>query len=202
MDGQWLKAQFTHHPDKTKAGLAKALGLEASAVSKILSGSRQIKATEYGLMRQFFGLPNDGAHATAASSRSYVVDRLRREDALHDPSDNSQSQWIIPAQIVQKHTDTPSEQIKSFQVSDTMMAPDFNKDEHVLVDLSDQSPSPPGAFIISDGFGFLLRQCEYIPQSNPPRIRISAIKKSFEPQTLDQGGFEIVGRVIAKLQWL
>ena len=200
MDAQWLKAQFEHHPDKTKAQLAQALGLEASAVSKILSGSRQIKAPEYVIMRRFFGLPSDGGSG-ANVSQSYVVGELNKQAQLEE-NDGAQSQWIIPAQIIKKHTDTPSEQIKSFQVSDNMMAPDFNKDEHVLVDLSDQCPSPPGTFILSDGFGFLLRHCEFVPHSDPPEITISAVKKTFETQTLSEGKFEIIGRVMAKLQWL
>lgn len=201
MDAQWLKAQFAHHPDKTKAGLAQALGLEASAVSKILSGSRQIKAPEYVIMRQFFGLPSDGG-SSSKTSQAYVLGSLGKQAQFEESTDPAQSQWVIPADIIKKHTDTPSEQIKSFQVSDNMMTPDFNKDEHVLVDLSDHNPSPPGTFIISDGFGFLLRHCEFVPHSDPPEITISATKKTFEPQKLSEGKFEIIGRVIAKLQWL
>lgn len=200
MDAQWLKAQFKHHPDKTKAGLAKALGLDAPAVSKILNGSRQIKAVEYVVMRQFFGLPSDGGHAVMRT-QSYVLESLEQNN-MADSANTAQAQWMIPAEVVQKHTDTSPEHIKSFKVSDNMMGPDFNRDEHVLVDLSDKTPSPPGTFIISDGFGYLLRHCEFVPHSNPPEIRVSALKKAFEPQALSKGGFEIVGRVIAKLQWL
>lgn len=44
------------HPKKTKAQLARLLGLEPPAVSKILAGTRQIKAQEYMKMREFFCL--------------------------------------------------------------------------------------------------------------------------------------------------
>lgn len=56
MDSQWLQLQFRLNPDKTKADLARALGLEPPAISKILAGNRQIKAQEYVKMREFFGM--------------------------------------------------------------------------------------------------------------------------------------------------
>ena len=82
------------------------------------------------------------------------------------------------------------------------MEPDYKRGEHVLIDMSDKKPSPPGAFIISDGFGVMLRNCEFVPHSNPPEIRISASKPSFQTQALRRDDFDIIGRVIAKLQWL
>ena len=82
------------------------------------------------------------------------------------------------------------------------MAPEFNRDEHVLVDLSDCTPSPPGSFIISDGFGVMLRNCALIAQSDPVEIKITALKQSFQSQELPLDDVQIIGRVIAKLQWL
>ncbi len=202
MDARWLKTQFELHPEKTKAGLARALNLEPPAISKILSGVRQIKAPEYILMREFFALPADGDHALHTRPESYVVDPLHSQNQLQDQSDTAQSQWVIPAQIVKQHTDTSSEQIKSFRVEDNMMAPEFHRDEHVLVDLSDRSPSPPGTFIISDGIGFMLRNCECVPQSEPLTVKITALKQSFQEKIAPHDELQIIGRVIAKLQWL
>lgn len=82
------------------------------------------------------------------------------------------------------------------------MEPDFKRGEHVLVNLSDKKPSPPGTFVVSDGFGYLVRQCEVIPGSKPVDIKVSALNSSFNPQKLRLSEFEIIGRVIAKLQWL
>ncbi|MEZ5814790.1 MAG: hypothetical protein R3E13_08785 [Alphaproteobacteria bacterium] len=203
MNAQWLKTQFKLHPDKTKADLVRALDLEPPAISKILSGGRQIKATEYVLMRTFFGLPSDGQHAvTGRALDAYIVDPLNPKKGLEDREGGTQSQWVIPAQIVQKNTQAPSEHIKSFRVEDNMMAPEFNCDEHVLVDLSNREPSPPGTFIVSDGFGFMLRHCELIPNSDPARVKLTALKESFQPQQLTLDEFQIIGRVLAKLQWL
>ena len=59
MDSLWLEKQFLQHPDKSKADLAASLNLPASSISKMLNGTRQIKAKEYLEMRKFFGFDLD-----------------------------------------------------------------------------------------------------------------------------------------------
>lgn len=201
MDHLWLNAQFTSNPQKSKAELARALGLEPSAVSKILKGTRQIKANEYNIMRKFFGLPTDGDQTAIDPEKSFVIKPLGRKDGLSEKQ-TDQGEWIMPASLVAQYTSAPPEKIKIFQVTESLMEPDFRKGEHVIVDMSDTKPNPPGVFIVSDGFGTLVRQCDYIPNSKPPKIRISATQKNFQPQILRPQDFNIIGRVIAKLQWL
>ncbi len=201
MDGKWLKTQFDAHPDKTKRGLAKTLGLEPPAISKILAGTREIKAREYKCMREYFGLPIDGDRATAPPT-GYVLKPLNNtlQEPLGQPRE--QDNWIMPASILAAHTQSPPEQIKIFSISENAMAPDFLRGEQVLVDLSDKKPSPPGAFIISDGLSQIIRQCEIVPHSAPPQIKISARREQYESYTVSLDDPTIIGRVIAKLQWL
>ena len=203
MDSQWLKRQFDCNPEKSKAGLARVLSLEPPAVSKILNGTRQIKAQEYNLMRQYFGLPIDGENAAVLSDNSYRLDMLAGENTLQEnPNESPENSWVIPAEILASRTKAPPNKIKIFSIKESFMEPEFRHGEHVLIDLSDNNPSPPGTFIISDGFGVMLRNCEYVPNSTPTEVRISANSQSFQSQILQEGDFEIIGRVIAKLQWL
>lgn len=203
MDSQWLKTQFQFNPDKTKAGLAMALGLEPPAISKILHGGRQIKAQEYMIMRQYFGLPNDGEHALKRPANAAMITQLQSEQGFGETAQAENGQeWIIPQEILSSRTRTPPENIKIFQIRENVMEPQFYHGEYVLVDISDQKPSPPGIFIVSDGFGHMVRQCAYVPKSSPPQIRISATNKNFEPHNMEPDEFALVGRVIARLQWL
>lgn len=203
MDSQWLKIQFDINPDKSKAELAKALGLEPPAVSKILNGARQIKAQEYNMMRKFFGLPVDGEHAVRPSNDGYRLETLAGGQGLGESEAvQGDESWVIPAGILSQRTQASPSQIKIFKVQESLMEPDYKRGEHVLVDLSECKPSPPGVFIVSDGFGYMLRSCAYAPKSDPPHIKISAIASDFQTQTLDADEIDIIGRVIAKLQWL
>ncbi len=203
MDSVWLNNQFEKHPKKSKAGLAQKLGLEPPAISKILKGTRQIKAQEYVMMREYFGLNSQNNVNTEYYQSSYTLENLEHQTSLNEISNPVQnSEWVIPANILNKRTKAPSNQIKIFEVKETNMEPDFKQGESVLVDLTDQHPSPPGAFVLFDGFGYMIRLCEFIPKSKPPKIKISATKQGFQPQILLENDVEIIGRIIAKLQML
>lgn len=211
MDAEWLKEQFRQSPGKTRAGLASALGLGAPAVSKMLAGTRQIKAAEYIRMRRFFGLPVDGERAVRSGSgnkargRSHCVlepIRAGAKDLRDGGSEDDDDAWMIPAGILKGHTRTPPEKIRIFAVADNAMAPDFSAGERVLVDLSDTQPSPPGAFLVSDGMTQMLRHCEYMAHSKPPSVTISTVSGRSKPYTTPVSKAGIIGRVIARLEWL
>jgi hypothetical protein len=203
MDSQWLKTQFALHPGKTKTGLAQALALEPSAVSKILKGRRQIKAQEYAAMRLYFGLPVDGERAAQAQGpSSYRLGTLSGDGQLAENDSAPPGEWIIPAAVLGQRTKAPEGEVKVFTIGENSMEPDFRRGEPVLVDLSDTRPAPPGIFVVSDGFGFMVRQCEYVAGSDPPEIKLSAKDSAFSPQTLKHDEFRIIGRVIARLHWL
>lgn len=198
MDSQWLKTQFANNPDKTKAGLAAAIGLEPPAVSKILNGTRQIKAHEYIQMRGYFGLPVDGDAAIRRTPAANTVGSKGMDEGPGAPGE-----WSIPAMVTaaQAARDT-DKNTRMFQVRDAAMEPEFKRGESVLVDMADRVPTPPGVFLVTDGFSSMLRHCEYTPRSNGTEIRISARQNDFQSQVLKAGDFLIIGRVVAKLQML
>lgn len=201
MDSQWLKTQFQLNPDKTKAGLAVAIGLEPPAVSKILNGTRQIKAQEYILMRHYFGMPVDGHHAVKPLNGQNRGIGSNEKGFAENKAKGGTDEWTIPTasfSSLQKE----SENVRIFQVRDNFMEPVFNKGEYVLVDLADKKISSPGIFIISDGYSHMLRRCEEVKKPSGPEIRISASSSAFQPQTLKNDDILILGRVLARLQML
>ncbi|MGB4108003.1 MAG: S24 family peptidase [Alphaproteobacteria bacterium] len=200
MDSQWLKTQFANHPEKTKAGLAAAIGLEPPAISKILNGARQIKAQEYILMRGYFDLPVDGDAAIRKAPAGGGAGPGRKG---LDDGQGAPGEWAIPAMVLSSQAaHGPDKTTRIFQVRETAMEPEFRHGEQILVDTSDRKPSPPGIFIVSDGFSSMLRHCEYAPRSSNGEVRISARQKGFQSQVLKPGDFLIIGRVVAKLQMI
>lgn len=199
MNGKWLETQFKIHSEKTRVGLAIKLGLDAPAISKILSGKRQIKASEYLGMREYFGL-TDAANQ-GASADGYVLRPFAQGGLSDQVAESDGNAWVMPERLLREKTKAPPEQIRIFDVPDSAMVPDFQKGEQLLVDLSDTKPSPPGVFVVSDGMTHMIRSCEYVPHSDPPKIKLNANNQKFS-YVMELDKAEIVGRVIAKLQWL
>lgn len=215
MDSQWLKTQFQHNPNRTKAALAKALGLEPSAISKILKGTRQIKAQEYIIMRRFFGLSDQTTGAALPPKVS-----PDRQAQLSDSAAQhvAAKHWVPPhpgpvsgavsgaasgaGAGAKNRKKAPSGDLKIIVVSDNLMEPDLVRGEHVLIDAKDTDAGHVGLFAVSDGFTEMIRLCEHVKGAENREIRISANIPNFHPQILSLQDFSILGRVIAKVNWL
>ena len=184
MDSQWLKTQFHMNPRKSKAGLARYLNLEPPAISKILSGARQIKAREYLKMQEFFGIANIAAG-----------------DGNFWNKDNNPTNWAIPDDLL--HSQKPTQMnIKVCEIPDDTMHPELSKNDNVVIDLSKQVCTPSGVFLLYDGHEYYIRQCRYISEDSQDEIEITAKDKKFETQIIEADAIRIVGRVIGKLEWL
>lgn len=53
----WIKAALERDPTKTRAGIAEALGVDKSAVTRLLSGERQLKFHEAEKIAAYLGAP-------------------------------------------------------------------------------------------------------------------------------------------------
>ena len=106
----------------------------------------------------------------------------------------------MPARLLESKTAASPDKIKIFTVRDNSMEPDFAVGTQVLVDLSDTMPSPPGVFVMSDGVGPVLRQCDIVPGEEPLQLNISS--RSGVSFRLGMNKASITGRVIARLEWL
>jgi transcriptional regulator with XRE-family HTH domain len=189
MDAQWLKVQFRLHPEKSKADLARVLGLEPSAVSKILSEGRQIKAHEYIAMRHFFGLPVDGEKSLSLPGSK---DRLAK-----GLGDRDQAEWLVRAYVPRLASQGISDQLRVFRIEEAVMEPDYLLGDHVLVDTSLRNPQDSGVFVVCDGFTYMVRDCACVNG----KVRVSARQKDFQVQILGRDEILLMGRVVGKIQW-
>lgn len=200
MDSHWLKNQFKNHPYKSKADLAKALGLEPPAISKILANTRQIKAKEYAIMRRFFGLPVDETQMSARHTASNDGHALNPGLAETNQPDGRVN-WDIPDHVIQKRVSLAPEKIRIYKVAENVMEPHFKQGEYIAIDTSDHKVQKSGVFMISDGYSMLLRHCE-IPANKTEEIHISAYQLDFQTHIIPVDDIQIIGRVIAKMQWV
>jgi phage repressor protein C with HTH and peptisase S24 domain len=75
------------------------------------------------------------------------------------------------------------------------MAPTLKDGDVVLVDMNQRSPVPPGVFVLHDGMGLVAKRLEYVPMSEPPRLRIISDNQQYTPYECTAEEVNIVGRV-------
>lgn len=90
--------------------------------------------------------------------------------------------------------------VKILEVVGDSMAGTLSPGEKVLINTKDLQPSPPGIFVIWDGFCLVLKRIEYIRHSDPPRVKITSDNPLYEAQECSLSDAQIQGRVIASWQ--
>ena len=109
--------------------------------------------------------------------------------------------WQLPGDLVRSVTTAPTSALKILTVYGDSMEPEFRPGQRVMVDTSDQMPSPPGVFVAWDGLATVIKRVEFVPHSDPPKIRFSSDNPRYQPyeRTLEEA--HIRGRVIGRWTW-
>lgn len=182
MDYRWLTEQFDKNPAKSKAGLARALGLEPSAISKILANIRQIKAHEYVRMLEYFDLPQD--HVPAY-----------HQDGLHD-SGTGYDEWSAP-QPASQGIGTLPRQIESYTIHKDSGSVRFCKGETVLIDPERALTAEPLPFVMHIAGEDVLGMC-YI--SHDQLVHIQPFGGRSLDMKVPQDQAQIRGHIFAKME--
>jgi phage repressor protein C with HTH and peptisase S24 domain len=109
--------------------------------------------------------------------------------------------WQLPGELVRAVTTAPTTALKILTVYGDSMEPEFRPGQRVMVDTSDQMPSPPGVFVAWDGLATVIKRVEFVPHSDPPRVRFNSDNPRYQPyeRTLEEA--HIRGRVIGRWSW-
>jgi phage repressor protein C with HTH and peptisase S24 domain len=71
MDSGWIKSRLKEQPEKSQVGLARALGVHPSAVTRILNDTRQIKASEIPKITSYFGAGDTSLQQAIEPARAF-----------------------------------------------------------------------------------------------------------------------------------
>ncbi|MBB2191298.1 S24 family peptidase [Gluconacetobacter azotocaptans] len=109
--------------------------------------------------------------------------------------------WSLPRRFLGAFTENP-ESLVVLRVAGDSMEPDYQAGERVLVDTAHRTPSPPGVYVLWDGFGLVLKRLEIVYGSDDPvTVQIMSINPGYPTyvRTLDE--VHINGRVVGKWVW-
>ena len=111
------------------------------------------------------------------------------------------AEWQIPFDFLRSHTSAAPASLRIIRVHGDSMVPDFRPGERVLVNTDDRLPSPPGVFIVWDGFGLVIKRLEVIPYSEPATVRLISANADYAVYERPLEDVTVNGRVIGRWQW-
>lgn len=125
-------------------------------------------------------------------------------DPYSDRWDTEQQigEWHLPSDVLKGQTTSPMEKLAVIRVRGDSMEPIFRPGDRVLVDTYDRLPSPPGIFVVTDGFNLVIKRVEMIANSNPPMMRIKSANPEYEPYEQLYEDNIVKGRVMGNWKWV
>lgn len=76
------------------------------------------------------------------------------------------------------------------------MEPTLCAGDMILIDITKKSPTPPGIFVLFDGFGLVAKRLEFISNTYPPAIRIISDNPQYSAYERAISELHIIGRVV------
>ena len=111
------------------------------------------------------------------------------------------AEWQIPFDFLRSHTHAAPASLRIIRVHGDSMVPDFRPGERVLVNTDDRLPSPPGVFIVWDGFGLVIKRLEVIPYSEPATVRLISANADYAVYERPLEDVTVNDRVIGRWHW-
>lgn len=108
--------------------------------------------------------------------------------------------WQVPADYWRAFVSHPAA-VCFIQVVGDSMEPEYPSGERVAVDTSHTVPSPPGVYVVWDGFAFTLKRVELLLGTAPPVVRLSSNNPAYPPYERPAADVHISGRVLGKWAW-
>ena len=108
--------------------------------------------------------------------------------------------WGFPALWLVAIAGSGSGDIRVIEVQGNSMEPSLSSGDKVIIDRRQTIPSPPGYFVLRDGFGTVIKQIENIPNSNPPCVVIKSVNRDYGTYEIASDQINIVSRVVAAIR--
>lgn len=151
--------------------LSQLLGVEAS------SGRSRPPSDEYVKISSILVAASAGGGAIALEEREGEPYYFRRS-------------WIRD-----RLNANPTE-LRMIFVQGDSMEPTLCNGDMILVDITKKNPSPPGIFVLFDGFGLVAKRIEFLSNSTPPSLRILSDNPQYLPYDRAVSETNIIGRVV------
>lgn len=197
-DIQWI-LEGLKKPGKSQRGLAKALGLDPSAVNRMLKGGRGVKARELSVIRAYLSAPPalDVAESEVAviSVPEYDV-RVSAGGGFYIDEETRKGSWPFPASYLRNELRVNPRSSVVVEVQGDSMEPTLRSGDRVMIDMNDKNPAQPGIFVLWDSDRTVVKRVEKVPGSRPAELVLISDNKVHHEYRVQAASAQIVGRVV------
>jgi phage repressor protein C with HTH and peptisase S24 domain len=147
-------------------------------------------------LRDAGDVPEVDVRAGAGLGGEAAVEIYTSPDAVAAGRDMIRATWKFPPQYLVEELRIDPQRAWIIEIRGDSMAPTLQTGDRVVVDASDQIPTPDGVFAIWDGFGVAAKRLERIPNSDPPALKIISDNRAHTAyeRTLDE--VHVIGRIV------
>lgn len=211
MNVDWI-IEGLRHAGKTRAGLARAMGVDRAAVTRLLKGERKLLASEVPIVEAY--LQSSGEAPAAGGMRRAIINEIdvragagggamdHTEKVRHVGRgmtirvDDLRGQWELPDQYVRQELRVVPERVQIIEILGDSMSPTLESGDRVMVDTSHTAPSPPGIYALFDGLGVVVKRLEVIHGTDPVMIRVVSDNSHHSPHEVTLEEARIIGRIV------
>lgn len=110
--------------------------------------------------------------------------------------DTSSEHYAFRRNWVRDALNTDPSNLRLLDIKGDSMEPALSNGDMILVDTSHRTPSPPGIFVLYDGFGLVAKRLQILPNSQPARCSIISENSQYAPYERDLSEVRIIGKVV------
>lgn len=195
--------------------VAEAIDRERSVATKLLGGSRSMKAHEIpplqALVAEYevergevdeHGRAPDEADERLAVFRSDLIVvpeydvRLSAGGGSLIEAENQSGVWQFSRRYLVEELRLAPANLAIVEVQGDSMEPTLRTGDRVLIDHSDRNPARPGVYAIWDSNATVVKRLERIPASDPPMVVLISDNKNHNAYTVPAELVNVIGRVV------
>ena len=202
---------------RTQVELSRFLGMDKATIHNLLNGKRRLQLAEVQPIAQFLDAtpfevlqhagiefnqapPNQSAPVAADGDSVAIaevdVKKLVDMGTKRLQENDCKGRWEIPKAYIESELKVTNETAVILEVLGDSMEPTLCSGDRVMVDTTDQQPSPAGLFAVWDSISVIIKRVEHIPGSSPAMLKIKSDNPLHESATIPAADVTIIGRVI------
>lgn len=173
------------------AQIAKVLKVDISALLGEQDGvAHQPILTRYG-RKTWVNSPSDSGYANITS-----ITMEKGPNGAIITRESKQTPYLFSQALIHCYLSSNQQDLRIAYVRGDGMKPTLIPDDAVLIDITRKYPSPPGIFMLFDGFALVVKRLEILPNVSPPTMRVISDNAQYATYECPIGDLHIVGRVV------